>query len=36
MNLLLLAVLWERVGEVDAARVDWFRLRGRDVMWKGR
>ena len=36
VNLLLSAVLWERVGEVNEARVDWLRLRDLDVMWKGR
>jgi hypothetical protein len=36
VNLLLSAVLWERVGEVSEARVDWLRLRDLDVMWKGR
>ncbi len=35
VNLLLSAVLWERVGEVSEARVDWLRLRDLDVMWKG-
>ncbi len=35
VNLLLSAVLWERVGEVNEARVDWLRLRDLDVMWKG-
>jgi len=36
VNLLLSAVLWERVGEVNDARVDWLRLRDLDVMWKRR
>ena len=36
VNLLLSAVLWERVGEVNEARVDWLRLRDLGVMWKGR
>ncbi len=36
VNLLLSAVLWERVGEVNEARVDWLRLRDLDVMWKGK
>jgi hypothetical protein len=36
VNLLLSAVLWERVGEVNESRVDWLRLRDLDVMWKGR
>jgi hypothetical protein len=36
VNLLLSAVLWERVGEVNEARVDWLRLRDLDVMWKDR
>ena len=36
VNLLLSAVLWERVGEVNEARVDWLRLRDLDVMWKRR
>jgi hypothetical protein len=36
VNLLLSAVLWERVGEVSEARVDWLRLRDLDVMWKRR
>jgi hypothetical protein len=35
VNLLLSAVLWERVGEVNEARVDWLRLRDLSVMWKG-
>jgi hypothetical protein len=35
VNLLLSAVLWERVGEVHEARVDWLRLRDLGVMWKG-
>ena len=35
VNLLLSAVLWERVGEVNEARVDWLRLRDLGVMWKG-
>jgi len=35
VNLLLSAVQWERVGEVNEARVDWLRLRDLDVMWKG-
>jgi hypothetical protein len=34
VNLLLSAVLWERAGEVNEARVDWLRLRDLDVMWK--
>ena len=34
VNLLLSAVLWERVGEVREARVDWLRLRDLVVMWK--
>ena len=34
VNLLLSAVLWERVGEVNEARVDWLRLRDLGVMWK--
>ena len=36
VNLLLSAVLWERVGDVNDARVDWLRLRDLDVMWKGK
>jgi len=36
VNLLLSAVLWERVREVNEARVDWLRLRDLDVMWKGK
>ena len=36
VNLLLSAVLWERVGEVNEARVDWLRLRDLGVMLKGR
>ena len=36
VNLLLSAVLWERVGEVNESRVDWLRLRDLDVMWKGK
>jgi hypothetical protein len=36
VNLLLSAVLWERVGEVNEARVDWLRLRDLDGMWKGK
>ena len=36
VNLLLSAVLWEGVGEVNEARVDWLRLRDLDVMWKGK
>jgi hypothetical protein len=36
VNLLLSAVLWERVGEVNEARVDWLRLKDLDVMWKRR
>lgn len=36
VNLLLSAVLWERVREVNEARVDWLRLRDVDVMWKGK
>lgn len=35
VNLLLSAVLWERVGEVNESRVDWLRLRDLGVMWKG-
>lgn len=35
VNLLLSAVLWERVGEVNEARVDWLRLRDLGQMWKG-
>ena len=35
INLLLSAVLWEGVGEVNEARVDWLRLRDLGVMWKG-
>lgn len=35
VNLLLSAVLWEGVGEVNEARVDWLRLRDLSVMWKG-
>jgi len=35
VNLLLSAVLWERVGEVNEARVDWLRLRDLGVMLKG-
>ncbi|MEO8340549.1 MAG: hypothetical protein ABI604_12670 [Nitrospirota bacterium] len=35
VNLLLSAVLWERVGEVYEARVDWLRLRDLGLMWKG-
>lgn len=34
VNLLLSAVLWERIGEVREARVDWLRLRDLVVMWK--
>jgi hypothetical protein len=34
VNLLLSAVLWEQVGEVNEARVDWLRLRDLGVMWK--
>jgi hypothetical protein len=34
VNLLLSAVLWERVGEVNEARVDWLRLRDLGVMLK--
>jgi hypothetical protein len=34
VNLLLSAVIWERVGEVNEARVDWLRLRDLGVMWK--
>ena len=36
VNLLLSAVLWEGVGEVNEARVDWLRLRDMDAMWKGK
>jgi len=36
VNLLLSAVLWERVREVNEARVDWLRLRDLDVMWRGK
>lgn len=36
VNLLLSAVLWERVGEVNEARVDWLRLKDLDVMWERR
>lgn len=35
VNLLLSAVLWERVGEVRESRVDWLRLRDLGLMWKG-
>ncbi len=35
VNLLLSAVLWERVGEVNEARVDWLRLRDLGVALKG-
>ena len=35
VNLLLSAVLWERVGEENESRVDWLRLRDLGVMWKG-
>jgi len=35
VNLLLSAVLWERVGKVNEARVDWLRLRDLGMMWKG-
>lgn len=35
VNLLLSAVLWERVGEVNESRVDWLRLRDLGMMWKG-
>ncbi|MCX5722256.1 MAG: hypothetical protein NT179_09555 [Nitrospirae bacterium] len=35
VNLLLSAVLWERVGEVNESRVDWLRLRDLGLMWKG-
>jgi hypothetical protein len=35
VNLLLSAVLWEGVGEVNEARVDWLRLRDLGLMWKG-
>jgi hypothetical protein len=35
VNLLLSAVLWERVGELNEARVDWLRLRDLGMMWKG-
>ena len=35
VNLLLSAVLWERVGKVNEARVDWLRLRDLGLMWKG-
>ena len=35
VNLMLSAVLWERVEEVNEARVDWLRLRDMGVMWKG-
>jgi hypothetical protein len=35
VNLLLSAVLWERVGKVNEARVDWLRLRDLGVMGKG-
>ena len=34
VNLLLSAVLWEQLGDVNEARVDWLRLRDLDVMWK--
>ena len=34
VNLLLSAVLWERVGDVNEARVDWLRLRDLDVTLK--
>lgn len=34
VNLLLSAVLWEQVGDVNEARVDWLRLRDLGVMWK--
>ena len=36
VNLLLSAVLWEQVGDVNEARVDWLRLRDLSVLWKGR
>ena len=35
VNLLLSAVLWEHVGEVNESRVDWLRLRDLEMMWKG-
>ena len=35
VNLLLSAVLWERVGDVNEARVDWLRLRDLSLLWKG-
>ncbi|MDH4186500.1 MAG: hypothetical protein OEV08_05860 [Nitrospira sp.] len=35
VNLLLSAVLWERVGEVTESRVDWLRLRDLGLRWKG-
>ena len=35
VNLLLSAVLWERVGDVNEARVDWLRLRDLGLLWKG-
>jgi len=35
VNLLLSAVLWERLGEVNEARVDWLWLRDLGLMWKG-
>ena len=35
VNLLLSAVLWERVGEVSESRVDWLRLRDLGLIWKG-
>ncbi len=35
VNLLLSALLWERLGEVNEARVDWLRLRDLDVLSKG-
>jgi len=35
VNLLLSAVLWERVGEVNESRVDWLRLRDLGLMWQG-
>ncbi|MDN5940505.1 MAG: hypothetical protein L0H94_01365 [Nitrospira sp.] len=34
VNILLSAVLWEQVGDVNEARVDWLRLRDLGVMWK--
>ncbi len=34
VNLLLSAVLWEQIGDVNEARVDWLRLRDLAVMWK--